>query len=136
VVIDAGTAMTADFVDQWGTFQGGAIAPGLSAMLAAMHSSAEGLPAVEVPRAAAEVPSGPWATTTRDAMVLGALLAVRGMAHRAIERYALAHGSYPRVIATGGDAPLLFGEDELIEHIVPDLVLIGMAAAWWSEFGG
>lgn len=136
VVIDAGTAVTVDFVDQWGTFQGGVIAPGLGAMLSAMHTTAEALPAVDVPRSADAVPAGPFGTTTRDAMVLGAVGAVQGLAHRMIEKYAMAHGSYPRVIATGGDAPLVFREDELVEHVVPDLVLMGMAAAWWTEFGG
>ena len=32
-------------------------------------------------------------------------------------------------IATGGDARVLFGDDELIDRIVPDLTLLGIGAA-------
>jgi pantothenate kinase type III len=93
---------------------------------------------LEVPRTEADaVPAGPLGRNTRDAMLLGAIEAVRGLSHRMIDRYAEVEGGYPRVIATGGDAALLFREDDLIEHIVPDLVLIGMQTAWIrSEFPG
>lgn len=138
VVIDAGTAVTVDLVGKFGTFQGGVIAPGLRSMLEAMTRAATALPKVELPRNESDaVPVGPLGRTTRDAMLLGAIESVRGLAHRMIDRYAEVEGSYPRVIATGGDAALLFRSDELIEHIVPDLVLIGMQTAWIrSEFPG
>jgi len=138
VVIDAGTAVTVDLVGKFGAFQGGVIAPGLRAMLQAMSGAASALPMLEVPRTEADaVPAGPLGRNTRDAMLLGAIEAVRGLSHRMIDRYAEVEGGYPRVIATGGDAALLFREDDLIEHIVPDLVLIGMQTAWIrSEFPG
>ena len=50
VVIDVGTALTVDFVDGVGTFQGGVIAPGPRMMLAALHERTAALPA---PRQAA-----------------------------------------------------------------------------------
>ena len=34
------------------------------------------------------------------------------------------------MIATGGDAAMLFENDELVEHIVPDLTLVGMLEAY------
>ncbi len=130
VVIDAGTAVTVDFIDAWGVFQGGVIAPGLGAMLRAMHEGTSRLPLLTTPRTPAEVPSGPIGRTTREAMMLGAMRAIQGLAHRMIDQYAEVNGAYPRVIATGGDAALLFEHDELVEHVVPDLVLMGMASAW------
>ncbi len=128
VVIDAGTAVTVDFVDGWGVFQGGCIAPGLNMALWALHRRAPALPAVEPGTVASA--SGPLGRTTVDAMALGCAASIRGMVRLLLEQYAELNGSYPRVIATGGDAPLLFENDELIEHIVPDLTLVGMRTAW------
>jgi hypothetical protein len=51
------------------------------------------------------------------------------MVQRLVEQYAEAYGAFPMVIATGGDAPVLFEKDELIDRIVPDLTLFGIAAA-------
>lgn len=136
VVIDAGTAITVDFVDGEGVFHGGAIAPGINMMLASLHEKTAGLPlitlgSVEAARgdgtAGASVPFG---RTTQQAMTVGVLSAARGLAHRLIDRYAEFYGAYPRVIATGGDAGLLFENDELVEHIVPDLTLVGMLEAF------
>lgn len=131
VVVDAGTAVTINLISEFGVFQGGIIAPGLRSMLRAMHQSADALPEVSAPLSDAEgVPEGPVGKNTRDAMLLGAMEAIRGLTQRMIERYAEVVGRYPRVIATGGDAGLLFRDEPLIEHIVPDLVLIGMQTAW------
>ncbi len=133
VVIDAGTAVTVDFVDGHGVFQGGAIAPGLRAMLAAMHEHTSALPRLDLNPdllpGRNDPAEHPWGKTTPSAMTLGAVAAVRGMAHELIDRYAEFYEAYPRVVATGGDAPLLFDQDPLVEHIVPDLTLIGMLAA-------
>lgn len=129
VVIDAGTAITVSVVDGFGVFRGGAIAPGVAMMLRSLATGTGALPdLLKFPLP--PVPSEPVGTTTRDAMLLGCAEAARGLAHRAIDRFALSNGSYPRVIATGGDAALLFEHDELVEHIVPDLIFIGMVAAW------
>jgi type III pantothenate kinase len=128
VVIDAGTAMTVDFVDKWGVFRGGCIAPGLRTSLRALHKHTAALPEVE-PSALREA-AGPLGRTTVDAMALGCAAALRGMAHLLTEKYAEVNGAYPRVVATGGDAPLLFEDDEIVEVIVPDLTLIGLQTAW------
>ncbi len=148
-VIDAGTCVTVDFVDRHAVFQGGAIAPGVGLMLKAMHDGTSALPSVRPPRKGDDTA---WITTdevkgamgknTEQAMLLGALNAVRGLVRWQVEKFAEAAGSYPRVIATGGDAPLLFDPriagagDDLVEHIVPDLQLVGMVAAWTLLQGG
>lgn len=125
VVIDAGTAVTIDFIDGEGTFHGGAIAPGLSMQLKALHEHTDALPAV-----AFRKPTGDaWGKNTTEAMLRGVYEGVRGLAWRLVERYAEQYGAYPLVVATGGDAEELFGEDELVNRIVPDLTLQGMAVA-------
>lgn len=125
VIVDAGTAITVDFVDGEGTFHGGAIAPGASMQLAALHEHTEALPSV----AFAAPNDEPFGRNTTQAMLQGVYHGIRGMVQRLTERYALAYEAYPLVIATGGDAKMLFEHEELIDRIVPDLTLLGIAVA-------
>ena len=127
VIVDAGTAVTVDFVDGEGTFQGGAIAPGLQMMLDALHDRTAALPKIRFEISDPE--RGPFGKDTPHAMRLGAVAGVRGLVRELVERYAEAYGAYPQVVATGGDAPLLFEDEGLVEHIVPDLQLIGIHEA-------
>ena len=132
IVIDAGTCITVDFVDGEGVFHGGAIAPGLRMQLAAMHQHTAALPEIEF-----ETPEGtPWGANTREVMLRGVYHGARGLAWRLIEKYAEGYGGFPLVVATGGDATTLFGDDELVNQIVPDLCLRGMAVAARSALGG
>lgn len=139
IVVDAGTAITVDFVDGEGVFHGGAIAPGLKMMLRSLHDGTAALPLVELPpvRArdgadvgGADAPGVPFGKTTQEAIRVGVLAAARGLVHHLVDRYAEFYEAYPRVIATGGDAPRLFDNDPIVERVEPDLVLIGMVSAW------
>lgn len=134
VVVDVGTAVTVDFVDGEGVFQGGVIAPGARMMLKALHEHTAALPELKF-----EVPSGergPFGKDTKHAMQLGVANAIRGLVRTMIEQYSEAFGAYPQIIATGGDAGALFAEDDLVEHIVPDLQLLGIAHACRIIAGG
>lgn len=122
VVVDAGTAITVDFVDGAGTFHGGAIAPGAQLMLDSLHQRAAQLPEVEFDR-----PVDVIGHNTVEAMRVGVFHGMHGLVRELVERYAEKAGSYPTVIATGGDADLLFRDYELIDRIVPDLTLNGLA---------
>ncbi|MDY7107888.1 MAG: type III pantothenate kinase [Planctomycetota bacterium] len=125
IIVDAGTAVTVDFVDGEGTFHGGAIAPGGSLQLNALHEHTAALPDVKFDAPDDEA----FGRSTTQAMLHGVYHGIRGMIWRLVEQYAEAYGAYPMVIATGGDAELLFSHDELIDRIVPDLTLMGIAAA-------
>ncbi len=125
-IIDAGTAVTVDFVDGAGVFHGGAIAPGARMQLSSLHTGTATLPEVDF---AAPDGAEVYGKNTRQAMLHGVYFGVRGMVRLLVERYAESFGAYPRVIATGGDAPLLFDGDEFIERIVPDLTLRGIGVA-------
>ena len=128
-----------DFVDGQGVFHGWAIAPGLQMMLRALHEQTAALPLVAMSREMLPPPANvdsevedanpPFGKDTAHAIALGVASAVRGLAHELIDRYAVFYKAYPRVVATGGDAPLLFESDPLVEAIVPDLTLIGMLEA-------
>ncbi|MBI1190258.1 MAG: type III pantothenate kinase [Tepidisphaera sp.] len=131
VVVDVGTAVTVDFIDGEGIFQGGVIAPGLNMMLKSLHEHTAALPLLEF--APPDPARGVFGLDTRHAMILGVQAAVRGLVREAIERYAQAYEAYPQIVATGGDAALLFENDDLIEHIVPDLQLVGILEAANAE---
>ena len=121
VVVDAGTAITVDFVDGAGTFHGGAIAPGAQMMLKSLAQQTSQLPDVDL--------SEPMETighNTVDAIRCGVFYGLRGMVRELTERYAELAGVYPMIIATGGDAELLFSGYELVDRVVPDLTLLGM----------
>jgi pantothenate kinase type III len=62
-------------------------------------------------------------------MMLGVQESIRGLVWRLVERYSLAYGAFPTVIATGGDAEAIFAGDELVNAIVPDLTLQGIVAS-------
>ncbi len=126
VVIDAGTAITVDFVDGEGTFHGGAIAPGGALQLKSLHEHTSLLPRVAFAQPEA---SETFGRNTASAMLLGVYEGIRGMAQRLVERYAENYGAFPMVVATGGDADTLFKGNDLVDRVVPDLVLLGIALA-------
>jgi type III pantothenate kinase len=125
VVVDAGTAVTVDFCNDRGEFLGGAIAPGTRLMLKALHEGTAALPQPEM-----AVPRGLFGASTDEAMRQGVYHGIRGMVRELVENYATELGRWPEVIATGGDAELLFGGWDLIHAIAPDLTLFGIALAY------
>lgn len=125
VVVDAGTAVTVDFIDGQGTFHGGAIAPGATLQLQALH---ERIPAL--PELTFRAPDNePFGRNTAQAMLQGVFHGIRGMVQRLVEQYAEHYGAFPVVVGTGGDAPVLFENEELFDRIVPELTLLGIAVA-------
>ncbi len=125
VVVDAGTALTVDLVDGAGTFHGGAILPGAATWLAALAAQTAQLPEVELQK-----PKEPVGHNTQEAIRSGVYYGLRGAVRELVEQYATQLGQFPLVVATGGDADLLFGDFDLIERRVPDLTLRGVALAW------
>jgi len=131
IVVDAGTAVTVDFIDGEGTFHGGAIAPGARMQLRALHEHTSALPEIEF----AAPDSEAFGRSTAQAMLRGVYHGIIGMVRRLVEVYAERYGAYPIVIATGGDAEVLFRNDELIDRIVPELTLLGIEAAAHHALG-
>jgi type III pantothenate kinase len=121
VVVDAGTAITVSYIDGAGTFHGGAIAPGASMMLKALHEHT-----AQLPETTPAKPIEPVGHNTIEAMRSGMYYGLRGMVKELVEQYAEAAGVYPMVVATGGDAEMLFAGDPLIDRIAPQLTLFGM----------
>lgn len=128
VVVDAGTAITIDVCDDQGQFLGGAIAPGASLQLAALHDHTAKLPLVSL-----EAPAEPIGRSTQQAILNGVYHGIHGMLKELVENYATHLGHWPEVIATGGDAQKLFAESELLHAISPDLIFYGIALAYTNH---
>jgi type III pantothenate kinase len=125
VVVDAGTAVTIDFVDGEGTFHGGAIAPGAHMQLTALHEHTDALPEIELAAPDTET----FGRSTAEAMLRGVHHGIRGLVRTMVEQYAEHYGGFPTIVATGGDAELLFRGDKLVDRVVPNLTLLGIAVA-------
>lgn len=102
VLVDAGSAVTVDWLSSAGAFCGGAIFPGLRLMAQALHAYTARLPLVTVVEAAPTLPG----RATVPALVAGIHAAVVGGILYLVERYRTA-GDVAKVYLTGGDGPLL-----------------------------
>lgn len=125
VVVDAGTAVTINLCNNEGALVGGAIAPGATTMLDAMHARMPTLPAM-----AYGTPQGEFGVNTQQAMLHGVTSAIRGLVQTMAERWAEQMGTWPEVIATGGDAHALFDRWDVVHAISPDLLMYGLALAY------
>lgn len=129
VVADFGTAITIDAVSDEGVFMGGAILPGLKMGATCLHSQTAQLPEVQLRK-----PDWVFGKNTEQAIIGGLVYGARGALREFVETYATEMGHWPLVIITGGDASLICphaGEDELVQAIVPDLAIRGVAMAYY-----
>jgi type III pantothenate kinase len=106
VLIDAGSAVTVDWLDETHTFRGGAIFPGIRLMAEALHQYTALLPLVTVGHPVPALPG----TATPAAMQVGIFLAVAGGIGEVVRRYEQLATRAPRVFLSGGDAGLLMQE--------------------------
>lgn len=104
VVVDAGTAVTVDWIDETGAFRGGAILPGLRLMAQALHDHTALLPLVEA-RQSPKVPG----TSTAEALQAGIFWSVAGGIYALVEqlRKRSERAAPCSVFLTGGDAALV-----------------------------
>ena len=132
LVVDAGTAVTIDAIDDKGKHLGGYILPGINLMTRTLARAAHGIPAIKMPKAKAFDGLGQFASSTGTAVYSGPLAAVTGAVERAIKT--LRSNAYdPHVVLTGGDASrILQALDEDVLHS-PNLVLQGLLRILESE---
>jgi type III pantothenate kinase len=123
LVVSCGTAITIERVAADGTWQGGAIAPGLGLSARALHLQTAQLPLVSPP------PAPPaWGRSTRPAIEAGLFWGAVGAVRELLARQSAGLEPDPWLVWTGGDAGLLapwiaWGD----VRVVPDLVLEGLA---------
>jgi type III pantothenate kinase len=121
IVVDFGTATTFDAVSPRGEYLGGAIAPGVGISMDALFRHASKLPEVEFARPAHVVGKNTIASI-QSGLVYGYVGLVDGICARMAEEL----GFSPRVVATGGLAPLIAGVSRSIAEVDEHLTLHGL----------
>jgi type III pantothenate kinase len=101
VVIDAGSALTVDVVDEDGLHRGGYIAPGLRLMQGALKVDTA---LVRFDQASTDLALG---KTTEEAVGAGVMAALVGSVNQAIEQASMILAKDFSVMITGGDASLI-----------------------------
>jgi len=120
LVIDAGTCITYEFVDQRENYYGGGIAPGIAMRFEAMHHFTSRLPLVHpilLPPLVGD--------STETSMQSGVINGVRAEVEGIIQKYV---DQYPgiKTILCGGDAAYFENQFKQPLFVSPDLVLIGL----------
>lgn len=128
VIVDAGTAITVNLCSNEGALVGGAIMPGVATMIDSLKQKTSQLPRIDF-----ETPTSPFGADTTDAIRHGISGAVRGLVQNMAERWAEQNGTWPEVIATGGDAHALFDDWEIVHAVSPDLLIYGIALAYTNH---
>ena len=123
IVVDYGTATTFDCVSAQGAYLGGAIAPGMELGAEALSRNTAKLPRID----ATSLPDCAIAQDTENAIKNGLLWGQVGLTREMVARIRRELESPPRVVATGGLAEVIAPHCEIIEEIVPDLTLMGLA---------
>jgi type III pantothenate kinase len=125
IVVDFGTSTNLDVVSPKGEFLGGALAPGIEISVDALAARAAQLRKVELVR-----PKNVIGKNTVEALQSGTIFGfagqVDGLVDRITAELAESYSGKPKVIATGGLAPLIIGVSETITDHEPDLTLIGL----------
>jgi type III pantothenate kinase len=121
VVVDFGTATTFDAISAKGEYLGGAICPGIGISMDALFRSASKLPRVEFARPPSVIGRNTVASI-QAGLVYGYVGLVDGICGRMAEEL----GFQPKVVATGGLAPLIAGVSRAIAEVDEHLTLDGL----------
>ena len=125
ILIDAGSAITVDLVDETGAFAGGAILPGVRLMAKALHDYTALLPVIEPPRQPPPIPG----KGTIAAMELGVFWAAAGGVRALCEQFAARAAVKPDIFLTGGDGPALYKAMPTGTHLWSTMTLEGIRLA-------
>ena len=121
IIVDMGTATTFDTVSRDGDYLGGAIAPGI--VMAAESLFTRPAQLYRVPLSAPKKAIG---TNTVAAMQSGLIYGYAALVDGLVARLQRELVAPAKVIATGGYAPLVINESNILDVYNPDLALLGL----------
>jgi type III pantothenate kinase len=120
LVIDAGTCVTYDFIDEDKNYRGGAISPGLRLRYESLHNFTANLPLLE-PQEVKEIVGNTTETSIHSGVMNGLSLEIKGV----IKSYKKSHKDL-EVFITGGDSELLIKQLKNRFFATPFLMLQGI----------
>ena len=121
IVVDFGTATTFNAINAAGEYVGGLITPGIMISSEALFSRTAKLPRVDIKR-----PQQVIGSSTVAAMQSGLYYGYAGLVDGVLERMIEEIGTKPRIIATGGLAPLIATGSKYIDKVDDTLTLEGL----------
>ena len=121
IIVDFGTATTFCAVSKNGEYLGGVIAPGIGISLEALFDKAAKLPRVEIIKPL-QVIGKDTVSSMQSGIVFGYVGQVDGIVRRMMKEFP----EEPKVIATGGFAPMIARESETIYKVNSLLTLEGL----------
>ena len=121
IVVDFGTATTFDAINSQGEYLGGVITPGITISANALFERAAKLPRVEIKR-----PENVIGSATVEAMQSGLYHGYVGLVDGILRKMIDELGGAPKVIATGGLAPLITKGSKFIQNVDENLTLDGL----------
>jgi type III pantothenate kinase len=121
IIVDFGTATTFDVINQKGEYLGGVITPGITISADALFERTAKLPRVDIKR-----PQRVVGGSTTEAMQSGLYHGYTGLVDGVLRKIIDEVGGKPKVIATGGLAPLIATGSEFIEVVDDTLTLEGL----------
>lgn len=125
LVVDAGTCVTYEFLNDQSEYLGGIISPGLRMRWQAMHTFTARLPlvSVELAEESAQLPT--IGKSTEEALKSGGIVGMAAEIDQIIRRYADKFAAL-QIISCGGDITYLQPWISSEHTYIPELVLIGL----------